>query len=76
MIARKSDIVPVSTTGAIAYCQNMHAPIPPAARLLPYICTCSIMLFAVGVPPSTKNVSQKAFDAGTASTGSTDFNVK
>lgn len=59
-------MVPVSSTGATTYCQKRHAPMPPAAAWEPYICTCSIMLLAVGMAPSTRNTSQKAGLEGTA----------
>lgn len=59
-------MVPVRSTGASAYCQKRHAPMPPAAAWEPYICTCSIMLLAVGMAPSTRNTSQNAGLEGTA----------
>mmetsp|Transcript_29000 Transcript_29000/g.46517 ORF Transcript_29000/g.46517 Transcript_29000/m.46517 type:complete len:201 (+) Transcript_29000:495-1097(+) len=60
----------VRSTGANIYCQKRHAPIPPAAAGEPNICTCSIMLFAVGMAPSTRNTSQNAGLEGTAAAGS------
>ena len=63
IMLKNKHINPVNKNGALKYCQNNKLATPPPAfsGFLEYIMVCKTMLFAVGVHPSIKKMSQKVW---------------